>query len=496
MPLTAICFWISYLAGLAAALFNPAIGVALYVLVYHLSPESQWWGHTVRIMGLRTSFTVAAATAIGMAIRWPTLQNGARQFPTTFVLAVLLGVLLWGSLVWGIESTPRGEYQAQKFLKQLVFIFIMVRCISTPASFQLVILAWMIGLMYIGHQATGGVGQIMGGRLAYGVGGSDFADSSSLAVHMVASLPIIGAFFFMSRTWVGRSFALLTGAVTVNTIIMTRTRNAVVGLAAIALVGVMALPRGYRVRGFMAVIVGGVLALQLVDPGWWERIATISDYQSDSSAMMRIELWQAAVQMAMDYPLGVGVGNFRHKVIEYVPHLPFTRAAHNTYASCLAEIGWLGLLVFLTVLAFAVRQTSRAWHAAHTMEPFQEIRIGRFRTRFHLGWHAMALQAGLVGYLTSAAFTTRLWAEDLWLLIAMTVCLHNVSLEMASEGAPQPDPDALTTPTTDPHAPPAQPNAANPPAEHLPPAVASAYASGDARTAAQGLGGLRHAQHG
>ncbi len=60
--------------------------------------------------------------------------------------------------------------------------------------------------------------------------------------------------------------------------------------------------------------------------------------------------------MASDYPLGIGLGNFHHFVMDYVPGLEVVRSAHNTYAACLAELGWPGLIVFLAILGFSLHQ--------------------------------------------------------------------------------------------------------------------------------------------
>ena len=279
MSLTAVFFWIAYTMGTCAAVFDPVAGLVLYILVYHLNPEGQWWGLSVRSIGLRTSMTIALATGVGMLMRRPHLEHGARQFQLPYVLAIVFALLALGSLTWGVDVTERGQYQAEKFVKLLIIMFMLIRCVRTPLHYQAVITAWLVGVLYVGYYAQSGVGFHTGGRLDSGLGGPDFAESSDLAVHLVATLPLIGAVFFMARGWWGRIFALATGALAVNTLIATRTRNALAGLAAVAVVGVLSLPRGYRLKGIAAVVVGTLLAVQLTDPGWWNRMATISNYQ-------------------------------------------------------------------------------------------------------------------------------------------------------------------------------------------------------------------------
>jgi O-antigen ligase len=444
MSLTAVGFWLLYVAGVGAAMLMPLAGVLLYILVYHMNPEYQWWGQSVRDVGLRTSFTIVIGIAIGLVLRRPRLTHGARQFPLPIVLGIALILLAVASRTWGYGPSERGAFMADKIVKVMIFVLILIRCVRRPQHYQLVILAWLCGVFYLGYQAFGRVGVYDAGRLSAGLGGPDFAESSDLAVHLVASLPLIGAMFFMARRWWSRGLLLAVGALAVNTIVLTRTRNAIPGLAAMCLVGAMSLPRGYRLKGWAAIIVGGLLALQLADPGWWHRMHTMLAYQTDSSVINRLAYWNAALRMSADYPFGIGLGNFHEVVKDYVPGLEIVRSAHNTLLACLAEIGVLGLAILLTIIGVTLRRLTRLRREAPRFESNIPIDVGWLHTRFHLGWHAMALRTALVGYLVSGMFTTRLWAEDFWILIGLGCSLVNVAAYMRAETAPADEPVAAS----------------------------------------------------
>lgn len=440
MPLTELAFWVLYVGGLLAAVWRPLAGVLLYILVYHLNPENQWWGESVRGLGLRTSLIVAGATVVGLLLRWPRLRRPARQFPLPILLMIALAAYAVLGLVYTGEHGPRSLYQTEKFLKILIFVLILIRCVRTPADVHCALLAWLAGVGYIGYQAWGKVGVWRAGRLDWGLGGPDFAESSDLSAHLIATLPMIGAAFFMARGWLGRTAALLLGALAVNALIMTRTRNALVGLLAICAAAVLALPRGYRVRGGAAVLLGLVLTAQLADPGWWRRMESIADYRSDAAVMERLRYWSAAVAMALDQPLGIGAGNFQEQVRAYVPGLLMERSAHNTFLECLAELGLPGFLMLVVLVATTLARLWRVRRTATRLDPVVPLRIGVWRTRFHLGWHACALLLGLIGYLACGMFTTRLWAEDFWLLIGLSCCLVNVAAEMQHASRQDPAP--------------------------------------------------------
>lgn len=440
MSLTTVAFWCLYLLGTGAAMLIPLAGVLLYILIYHLNPEFQWWGESIRVLGLRTSMTVMLATAVGLVLRFPRFTEGGRQLPLPIFFGLLLVIYACLSMSWGYGASDRGFYMAEKIIKVMIFVLIMIRCVQEPSHYQLVVIVWLCGIFYIGYQAYGNVGIRSNGRLSLGIGGPDFAESSGLAVHLVSVLPMIGAMFFMTRRWWTRGLVLLTGALTVNTIIMTRTRNALVGLAVMIVVGMFSMPRGYRVRGWLAIGVGTILALQLADPGWWERIATIPNYQTDMSATNRMTFWMASLDMVRDYPMGIGLGNFHEVIKQYVPNLTITRAAHSTYFACLAEQGYLGFSLLMLIIITALWRLTRIYQSCASFKSDFPIQVGRWRMRFHLGWHAMVMRIGLCGYLASSAFTTRLWTEDFWIMIGLVCCLSNITerLQAQTSGADEP----------------------------------------------------------
>jgi O-antigen ligase len=292
-----------------------------------------------------------------------------------------------------------------------------------------------VGLFYIGYQAQGGVGFMVSGRLDKGLGGPDFAESSDLCVHMVASLPLLGCMFFVLRTWWARGLILIVSALTVNTIILTRTRNAIPGLIAIGIVAALSLPPRFRVRGVLAMIVGAYLSVQLTDPGWWHRMETISNYKDDVSARGRLEYWKTGLRIVEDYPLGVGIGNSKYKINEYSEEVASNRNIHSTPLSALVEMGWPGLALLLGMFAAATWQVTRARRIARELPDFMELQFAGWRTRFHLGWYSSALLASLAGYFASALFTTRMTAEDMWILLGLSASLYNVALYARGEHA-------------------------------------------------------------
>ncbi|MBI5865077.1 MAG: O-antigen ligase family protein, partial [Planctomycetes bacterium] len=437
MSLTALLFWLFYTSGLCAALVRPIFGVFTYIVVYHINPEAQWWGGSVGPLGSHSSLLAALATVFGILAHESKYALSGKQLTLPIRLAMLFALLAVASLAWGPAPTDRSFVQAEKFSKVIIFVLLMVTCVRTPGHFQLVVLGWLAGVVYISYEANGGVGVYSSGRLTGGLGGSDFAESSGLAVHLMATLPLIGALVFMARRWWARGVLLIIGAMTVNTIIMTRTRSAIVGGAALLFVGCLSLPRRYRLLGVVGIAVGTVLALQLADDAWWRRMQTVKEFQQDASAAARVEYWQAACAIAADYPLGIGIGKFHQVVREYVEGLAVERSAHNTFLTCLAELGAPGLLVFLAIVGLCVHRMTRIIRRMPAGLADQRVAVARRPARFHFAWHAMAIRTALAGYLACGLFTTRIWAADLWMLVGMAACLDRLARETIAAAAEQ-----------------------------------------------------------
>ena len=432
MSFTEIIFWLVFIGGALGAMFNPTYGILLYILVYHLNPEAQWWGANVRALELRTSFVIALMTIIGMLIHWKRFSRPEKQFPIMYVMMLTFLAYCLFTFMTGLQPVADGFGRARidKLMRISIFVFLLIRVIRTMPQYRWLLWSWMAGTIYIGYEAWSGVGGSESGRLSSYLGGSDFNQSSGLAAHMVPMTAIAGFLFFSSRSKRGKFFALLAAAFAINTIILTRTRNAVPGMIVLIVVGLIRLPRGLRIKCLFGMMLGLACAAQLTDKGWWDRMATLKNPDQDTSIARRYDYWNAAVEMAGDYPFGVGIGQFRNFVPTYVEDLDVGRSAHSTYFQCLAELGYPGLFLYLLVIATSfyhferARKAGRGWRKLEHSHPD----LAREQREIHL--LATANEVAVCGFLVCAAFTSRLWVEGLWVLMAMSCCLRNIAVTL------------------------------------------------------------------
>lgn len=124
------------------------------------------------------------------------------------------------------------------------------------------------------------------------------------------------------------------------------------------IIGVTTLLIALRRNPLLAVIaVAGMLAYPLWAPeGVVDRIdmtteeTTTGETELENSAASRYELWDAAMILIEDHPLGIGFNQFQEDVEPYLPGWVLARDAQNQYLLVWAEAGFAGLLAFLFVL--------------------------------------------------------------------------------------------------------------------------------------------------
>ena len=92
---------------------------------------------------------------------------------------------------------------------------------------------------------------------------------------------------------------------------------------------------------------------------WHERMSSIGEYQQDGSALGRINAWYFAMNVAKAHLLGGGFMVFNPAMFRiYAPNPTDFHAAHSIFFQVLGEHGYIGLTIFLSLIA-------AAWHTAY-----------------------------------------------------------------------------------------------------------------------------------
>jgi putative inorganic carbon (HCO3(-)) transporter len=250
-----------------------------------------------------------------------------------------------------------------------------------------------------------------------------YYNANGLALLLVVLIP--PTFYFMRpgerparRLFAAACFVLFT-----SMLARTGSRGGFLGLG-VVLVYLLATYRGLpgRLRRWGAL--GALLLLAAAGPRYWERMATMLDPSRDynwsgAEYTGRGELWRRGIGYIERRPvLGVGANGFqtaerelsevaRRRLMTGRPVQ--TLVAHSVYVQIAAELGLVGLVVFLALLV----RTARTLRAVRR-------RAGR-DTR--LGAFAHALLASLLGYAVCGLFQSAAYFAFFYLLLGLAAAM-------------------------------------------------------------------------
>jgi putative inorganic carbon (HCO3(-)) transporter len=219
-------------------------------------------------------------------------------------------------------------------------------------------------------------------------------------------------------------------------IVLTQSRGATLALGAMALYyWIFVSKRKVLTLAVVACVSVGVVAF--APAGYLDRINSIQNYEEDNSAQGRIRAWKASVQMAFDYPLGVGAGNFPSAYGRYYrdPNAVGWGAArwmnaHSVYFKVLGEYGFGGLALLLVVIFTNLIENQRA---------FRRARADQSKGSIDAAWPAV-LNLGVVGYSVAAIFLGGVTYPHLFLVTGLTLgCKRMMEAATARVVAPADD---------------------------------------------------------
>jgi O-antigen ligase len=406
------------LAFLLLALSDLTLGLIMFVQVAFLEAAV--------VLGPVLSFGKLAGLLL--AISWVatiSTQNAGRSanFFTAHPGAVyLLAIFLcWAtiSVTWA-ENTNDSLLDLTRYLPNLALFLIVFTAVQTRKQ-----AAWVFGAFIAGTGLTAVYGFVANPeddpyqtvtRLASSVG-----NPNQVAMVLVAGLALSVGAMFASRRKPALQLAM---AVVVSTavvaLILTGSRAGAAALA-VAVLTAVAVAGRWRIQAMTAAFVVTVVTVGLfigyAPPELRERFTVPTQGQLEATEG-RATIWQVGWRMVEDKPLtGVGVGNFQAAAPHYALEpgasgrtehvIDKPQVAHNIYLHVLAELGVLGLVLFMGIVGFAVGS------AIVAAREFQR------RGDFPMEIMARALVVAIAGFLTAGFFSSDQFSKLLWLLLAL-----------------------------------------------------------------------------
>lgn len=347
---------------------------------------------------------------------------------------VIVAFIAWVALGVGwAQSASDVLTDASRFLLDFILLVIVFTATRDRARFGWLLAAFIVG---VGLAAVYGI-VVRPVDLAYAERlQSTVGNPNELAAVLVAGATLATGVAIAMRGSPIRVLAGLTALVAIVALVLTGSRGGVIALGVTLLAAVWFAGRW---RGRAAVLVAA-LAISALTAFFvftprdvQEHLLSATPGELNTSQEARATIWQVGAQMASDNLLtGVGSGNFDDVSIQYLltPGAPRSdqivdkaQSAHNMYLQTLCEQGILGLLLFLTILGFALRCSLRAARAFGSSGDLRMEVISR------------ATLVATVGVLTASFFSSHQFEKWLWILLAFGPVLLALSRQDAAAGA-------------------------------------------------------------
>jgi O-antigen ligase len=341
---------------LALALWVPLVvlsripGVGLGATMAMVVLVMGWLGMLANAGPARALYLKGRATAIGLA------------------LAIFIWVTL--SLLWAVDAGLAGA-ALFNWASAVITLVLVATAIVKFEDAQLLAAAFVgamlvsVAIGLIDPTATAQSAIALASESENGRFSGASGDPNYLAAGIVPALALIAG---LLRRGQPLRNAVLAGSalILVFSLAATQSRGGLLA-AAIAMVAAFVLFRGrrpYIVIGALTVVAAAAMWFSM-NPEGLQRVT-----QSDKGGTGRTELWGIGVKMAQDHPItGVGIENFvRHSrsyvrqpgSLEFVAFTEQPYVPHNVYIGLAAELGFVGLGLYLALLAACIAAANRA----------------------------------------------------------------------------------------------------------------------------------------
>ncbi|TMG85217.1 MAG: putative O-glycosylation ligase, exosortase A system-associated [Betaproteobacteria bacterium] len=417
-------------------LWRPHIGVLVWTWIGFMNPHRLTWSFAY---DMPFAMIVALATLVSLLS-----SREPKKIPWTRETILLMIFLLWTVLTTVYSMYPAFAWQhLNQFWKILLMVYVTMMLMQSRERINQ--LVWVIALSIGFYGVKGGIFTIVHGGVYHvrGPEGSFIGGDNEMGLALIMTIPLLRYLqLTTSKTWVRSGLAVAMVLCAVATV-GSQSRGALLGLVAMG----SYLWLKSRNKIFTALL-GGIaigLVLAVMPQQWYDRMETIKHYDTDQSALGRINAWKMAFNMAKDRPLGGGFDSFHDYTFElYAPDPGDVHDSHSIYFEVLGEHGFVGLGLFLMLALMTWRTAAWVISRAH-----------RDRERRWVADLAAMIQVSLVGYASAGAFLGLAYFDYYYTLVALVVLCRTALVSgavanVAVPAAPAAKPPLVGRPATRP----------------------------------------------
>lgn len=410
------------------AFMNGFVAFLLWTYMSVMAPHVYLYGFMI---DFRYAF-VFAALALGALVLGRVKDRGRFLVDTPTVLIMVFVTHATLSALFSMQPNFHIAYRQEFLIKGMAMALAAPFFLTSRWRIHLTLVVLVAGLGF--HGIVDGLKVIAsgGGHTVKGIPNSTLSDNNLFALGMVMLLPLCLYLAKYSGHKVARWASLATFGLCVTAVLGSDSRGGFLALAILGFWYWITSPRKLASAAFVAIVAVGIV--QFAPERWFERIETIKDADSDQSFLGRVAAWKVSVNIANDHP--IFGGGFDATQIQWIwekykntpnfIHIDIAemtaKAAHSNYFQVLGDLGYVGLLIFLALLASAFA-TSR--------------KIKRLAKRVPGGnaWAvdlSTAITLSLVAFMAGGAGVSLAYFELMYLLVVMLSVIRRVLEEQVS----------------------------------------------------------------
>jgi len=411
---------LAVLASLPIILSKPFFGILVWTWLGLMNPHKLAWSFAA---GQPFAQVVGATILVSLFLS----PKDARSPPLT-AITVTLG-LFWAWMALTTVFALNLDHSFERFTnvsKILLMTYITMALLTS--RIRILSLVWVMTLSLGFYGVKGGVFTLTsgGGQHVWGPAGTFIGGNNEIGLALNMTVPLLR--YLQLTTQDSRVRIALGGAIglTVLAILGTQSRGALVGLV---VMGLWLILKSRR-RGPLLVMLGVLVvpAVLFMPETWYQRMDTIAEAEEDRSAQGRFNAWWAAWYLAQDRPLGAGMGALTSPwiMLSYAPTPGLYADAHSIYFQILADHGFVGLALYLTL-------------GLMTLAAIRSI-VKQTKKDARLFWMrdlASMIYVSLAAYAASGAFLGLAYFDFLYLLVAIVAVLQVLLAKYQAEGIPE-----------------------------------------------------------
>ena len=394
---------------------KPQVGIYLWCWISYQNPHRLAYGFA---MTFPWASLIFIATIAGMFF-----TKEPKRIIWTRETILMVVLLIWTFITTLFAFFPDAAWEGWvKFFKIMLMTFVTIMVITNRE--RLIGVVWMIALSLGLFGVKGGIFTIAKGGVYHVMGpdGTFIGGNNEMALALVMTVPMMAYLRIQEkRQWLKLG---LTGAMFLTTIaaVGSQSRGALLGLFAMGFF-LWIKSRNKIVTGLMILISVGTVSA-IMPQAWFDRMNSTKDYQTDDSALGRINAWHTAFNVAKSRITGGGIEMFRPSVFsQYAPEPGRVHDVHSVYFEVMGEHGFIGFGIYMAIMGFT-------WMKGNAI-------IRRTKRIPELKWaHDLAAmtQVSMIGYASCGAFLGLAYFDFYWHLIAIMVILnHLVGQHLVSE---------------------------------------------------------------